>query len=82
MSDLADDLYQAYREGRTTLRFPEPDVTGPPPLTTPDLFRHIAEAVQIPAADEITLEDLGDEYAAGWSDGFAAGQRDARSERW
>lgn len=79
MSDLADDLYQAYREGRTTLRFPEPDFTG---LTTPDLFRHIAEAVQIPAADEITPEDLEDEHAAGWSDGFAAGQRDARSERW
>jgi hypothetical protein len=70
MSDLADDLYQAYREGRTTLRFPEPPTTGPPPLTTPDLFRHIAEAVQIPAADEITVEDLEDEYDAGYRAGY------------
>ena len=67
MSDLADDLYQAYREGRTTLRFPEPDFTG---LTTPDLFRHIAEAVQTPAADEITVADLEDEYDAGYRAGY------------
>lgn len=71
MQDLADDLYQAYKEGRTTLRFPEPDFTG---LTTPDLFRHIAEAVQIPAETEITVEDLENEYEAGYAAGYRDGE--------
>lgn len=75
MSDLADDLYQAYKAGRTTLRLPEPDFTG---LTTPDLFRHIADEV----AEKQYREVSGEQLNAEWNAGYEAGQHDARSERW